>query len=186
MGHPDAKTRSKRLSLVLRHAPESIGLTLDSQGWASVSELLVRLKAAGAPMTPEQLREVVETNDKKRFTLSEDGSRIRAAQGHSVEVDLGLEAKAPPAILYHGTARSSLDSIFAGGLKPGSRRQVHLSLDVETARRVGGRHGKPVVLVVAAGEMQAAGFAFQQADNGVWLTDHVPPGFLSFPEGENG
>lgn len=185
MGHEDAKSRSKFLSFLLRHEPEAVGLKLDAQGWAVVAELLAKLKAAGRPMTPEQLREVVETNDKKRFTLSPDGLRIRAAQGHSTPVDLGLEAKAPPARLYHGTARRSLDSIFAEGLKPGARQHAHLSQDAETARKVGGRHGKPVVLTVAAGAMQAEGFVFQQADNGVWLTDHVPPRFLGFAEGED-
>ncbi|MDD2869417.1 RNA 2'-phosphotransferase [Neomegalonema sp.] len=184
MGHPDLKTRSKFLSLVLRHAPETIGLKLDAQGWAPVPELLAKMKAAGHKISAEDLREIVETNDKKRFTLSEDGRRIRAAQGHSVAVDLGLPSAEPPEILYHGTARANLDSIFAEGLKPGSRRQVHLSREIETARKVGTRHGGPVVLTVAAGAMHRAGIAFQQAENGVWLTDHVPPAHLGFAENE--
>ncbi|WP_018632999.1 RNA 2'-phosphotransferase [Neomegalonema perideroedes] len=185
MGHPNLKTRSKFLSLVLRHAPETIGLKLDAQGWAPVPELLAKMKAAGHKLSAEDLREIVETNDKRRFTLSEDGRRIRAAQGHSVEVDLGLPPAEPPEILHHGTARGNLDSIFAEGLKPGARRQVHLSRDAETARKVGTRHGKPVVLIVAAGAMHRAGIVFQQAENGVWLTDHVPPAHLSFAESED-
>lgn len=173
------KSLSKRLSYILRHAPESIGLTLDAHGWASVDELIAKCAAAGLSITWEQLAEAVATNDKKRFSFSEDGLRIRAAQGHSIEVDLGLGAIEPPALLYHGTATRFLPSIRAKGLVPGSRQQVHLSADAATATKVGARHGKPVVLTVAAGAMHAAGLKFFRADNGVWLTDRVPPEFLS-------
>jgi putative RNA 2'-phosphotransferase len=170
--------RSKFLSLVLRHQPEVIGLTLDESGWTSVDELLAKAAAAGTPIDRATLDEIVATNEKKRFTLSDDGTRIRAAQGHSVEVALGIEPVVPPDMLYHGTATRFLDSIRTQGLIPGSRQQVHLSGDEATAVAVGQRHGKPVVLRVAAGRMHAAGYAFYRADNGVWLTDTVPPGFL--------
>lgn len=175
-----SKEISKLLSLVLRHAPEKIGIALDANGWTSVDELLARLKKAGHKIDRERLQTVVETNDKKRFTLSEDGKRIRAAQGHSVAVDLGNAPSAPPALLYHGTANGNLDSIFKDGLKPGRRQQVHLSTDPVTAERVGQRHGRPVVLTVDAGRMHADGGVFVQADNGVWLTDEVAPGYLGF------
>jgi putative RNA 2'-phosphotransferase len=174
----DLKNSSKFLSYVLRHAPESIGLALDANGWASVDELLAKAEGVGKRLDRAALKEIVATSDKKRFTLSEDGSRIRAAQGHSVDVALGLEPVAPPETLYHGTATRFLEAIRAEGLKAGGRQQVHLSADAATATAVGSRHGKPVVLRVAAGVMHAAGHAFFRADNGVWLTDHVPPQFL--------
>lgn len=175
----DLTNQSKFLSYVLRHAPDAIGLSLDAQGWTSIEELLAKSAAAGKGITRELLDEIVATNDKKRFTLSDDGLRIRAAQGHSVEVALGVEAISPPETLFHGTATRFLASIREQGLKPGSRKQVHLSPDETTAIAVGQRHGKPVVLRVAAGEMHAQGYAFFRADNGVWLTDHVPPQFLT-------
>jgi len=171
--------QSKFLSLVLRHQPELIGIELDPQGWTSVETLLVRASAFGAPMTRAELEAIVAESDKKRFTLSEDGSRIRAAQGHSVPVDLGVAPMEPPEVLYHGTATRFLAAIRAEGLIPGRRQQVHLSPDIETAIKVGQRHGKAQVLLVAAGRMFADGFAFTRADNGVWLTDHVPPSYLA-------
>jgi putative RNA 2'-phosphotransferase len=172
------KRTSKFLSLVLRHEPAKIGLTLDAAGWVDVSELIARCTAAGHPLDDAALRGIVASSDKQRFTLSEDGTRIRAAQGHSVTVELGLQAKAPPAVLLHGTAATSVAAIRMEGLKAGARQQVHLSADAETARRVGMRHGAPVVLTVATGRMHVAGHTFTQADNGVWLTDHVPPAFI--------
>lgn len=175
-----SKEISKFLSYVLRHAPETIGLRLDANGWADVDELLTKAKKAGKRLDLDTLRAVVAENDKQRFTLSEDGRRIRAAQGHSVVVDLGLEPSVPPALLYHGTASRNLDAIFAEGLKPGRRQQVHLSLDPETARKVGERHGKATVLAVSAERMHGDGYQFFRADNGVWLTDHVPAGYLGF------
>ncbi len=175
-----SKEISKFLSYVLRHAPETIGLRLDANGWADVTELLAKAKKAGKRFDLDTLRAVVAENDKQRFTLSEDGRRIRAAQGHSIAVDLALAASEPPALLYHGTASRNLDAIFAEGLKPGRRQQVHLSLDPDTARRVGERHGKPTVLTVDAGRMHADGYSFVRADNGVWLTDHVPAAYLGF------
>lgn len=175
------KKISKFLSLVLRHKPETIGLHLDEQGWASVEELLEKINRAPYSLSFEDLKEVVATNDKQRFIFSEDYSRIRANQGHSVQVDLALEAKIPPGILYHGTAIKNLDSIRDKGLIKGSRHHVHLSSDKETAINVGGRHGKPVVLEVQAMNMYQAGMEFFQSENEVWLTDHVPAHLINFP-----
>ncbi|WP_298916740.1 RNA 2'-phosphotransferase [uncultured Roseobacter sp.] len=171
---------SKFLSLVLRHKPEEIGLQLDKHGWARVDDLLSKLKKANRKLSREELFQLVESSDKKRFTLSDDGLRIRAAQGHSIDVDLGLVPQRPPDELYHGTASASLDSIFTNGLNPGRRHQVHLSLNPDTAERVGQRHGKPVVLRVDALRMFEDGFQFFQADNRVWLTDKVPAVYLGF------
>lgn len=171
---------SRFISRVLRHAPQDAGLTLDAAGWVSVADLLRGMRAVGHRLTREDLARLVEENDKRRFTLSPDGLRIRAAQGHSVPVDLGLVPAKPPETLFHGTAASALDAIFREGLVPGKRQSVHLSTDPETARAVGARHGKAVVLAVAAGLMWEAGHAFTMAENGVWLTDAVPPDRLSF------
>ncbi len=173
------KQQSKFLSLVLRHAPEKAGLTLDSQGWVAVDDLLAGCAKAGQKIDWATLEQIVVTSDKKRFTLSDDKTRIRAAQGHSVDIALGLSPADPPATLFRGTAQKSVAAIMNEGLKPGRRQQVHLSLDVSTATKVGMRHGKPVVLQVDARTMSQAGFAFFQADNGVWLTDRVPPQYLT-------
>lgn len=172
---------SKFLSLVLRHDPGTIGITLDPNGWVAVDELLSAAARAGKQITREQLDEVVATNDKKRFAFSSDGTRIRASQGHSVEVDLGLAPVEPPESLFHGTATRSVEAIRAEGLVRQSRQHVHLSPDEETAIRVGQRHGKPVVLIVRAGQMHRDGHAFYRSDNGVWLTDSVPPEYLEIP-----
>ena len=171
---------SKHLSRILRHEPELIGLKVDAQGWARIDELLRQLKRAGRGISEAQLLESVETNDKKRFTISPDGRRIRAAQGHSIDVDLGLPALTPPPTLYHGTASQNLDRIFERGLDPGRRLQVHLSSDPETAMRVGRRHGKPVVLRVDAARIYEDGCIFFRSDNGVWLTATVPSDYLGF------
>lgn len=176
----ELKKRSKFLSLVLRHKPEEIGLVLDEQGWANVEELLKLLDKAGKPTTRELLDRVVAENDKKRFAFSGDGTRIRASQGHSVEIDLDLPPSTPPAMLYHGTATRFLDSILEKGLVPGSRRHVHLSVDIETATKVGARHGKPAILTVDAAAMHRAGHVFFVSANGVWLTDAVPREFIGF------
>jgi putative RNA 2'-phosphotransferase len=172
---------SRFLSRVLRHAPESVGLTLDEAGWVDVDALMEAARGAGVPLDRATLDRVVGENDKQRFALSEDGRRIRASQGHSVPVALGLEPRTPPEVLYHGTADRNLNSIRRDGLRPGRRTHVHLSLDEETAVAVGRRHGRPVVLRVLAGRMHAAGHAFYRSDNGVWLTDAVPPGHIDFP-----
>jgi putative RNA 2'-phosphotransferase len=169
---------SKFLSFVLRHKPDSIGLALDPQGWARIDELIEKGSAARIPFSREDLMHIVHTSDKKRFSISTDGLRIRAAQGHSISVELGLPPQAPPSVLFHGTATRFIDSIQREGLKPRDREHVHLSTDEAAARRVGQRHGKPVVLQVDALRMHAQGFKFYLADNGVWLTDQVPPEFL--------
>jgi putative RNA 2'-phosphotransferase len=170
---------SKFLSYVLRHKPDAIGLSLDAQGWVAIGDLIDKSRTAGTEFTREELLHVVVTSDKKRFSVSADGQRIRAAQGHSVTVQRGLSPQVPPDVLYHGTATRFLASILSEGLKRQSRQQVHLSLDEAKARRVGERHGQPVILEVDTLRMHAEGFKFFLADNGVWLTDHVPPGFLT-------
>lgn len=170
---------SKFLSYVLRHHPESIGITLDSEGWVPVAELLAQAQKHGRNISHTLLLQAVENNSKKRFTLSADGSRIRAAQGHSTaQVAIRHQAVQPPEILYHGTATRFRDSILAQGLLSGSRHHVHLSADAETAEQVGSRHGKPMIFVVDTAEMLAAGFEFYLSDNQVWLTEKVPPEFL--------
>ncbi|GAA2742412.1 RNA 2'-phosphotransferase [Kitasatospora cinereorecta] len=169
---------SKNLSRILRHDPASVGLALDPAGWVPVADLLAALARQGRPLSRAQLDHVVANNNKKRFAYSEDGGSIRASQGHTVEVDLGLPATTPPDVLYHGTADRNLDAIFHEGLRPMSRRDVHLSADTETAVRVGSRHGRPVVLAVDAAAMAADGHEFRVSANGVWLTDAVPPRYL--------
>ncbi|MEU3916500.1 RNA 2'-phosphotransferase [Streptomyces sp. NPDC029004] len=170
---------SKYLSKHLRHQPERIGITLDENGWVAVEELMRAAAAHGFRFTRAELDHVVAVNDKKRFTI--DGTRIRANQGHTVEVDLDLPTAEPPAYLYHGTVARSLDAIRAEGLRPMKRHHVHLSPDRETATRVGARRGRPVVLSVDAGAMHRAGHRFRVSANGVWLADAVPPEFLRFP-----
>lgn len=167
---------SKFLSLVLRHRPETVKIELDKEGWVNVDMLLAACARAGKPISRDDLDRVVETNDKRRFVIR-DG-RIRANQGHSVEVDLTLEPANPPEVLYHGTAVRFLDSILAEGLKRGCRQHVHLSANQETAIAVGRRHGKPVVLEVASREMEREGCRFYLSENGVWLTAEVEPRFL--------
>jgi len=170
---------SKFLSLILRHNPASVGLSLDGAGWADVGELLEALRKHGHPIDKAGLDVVVATNNKKRFEYSTDGMKIRACQGHSIkDIDLQLEPKTPPEDLYHGTAERFLVPILAGGLLPQSRQYVHLSLDVETAVKVGQRHGKPVVLQVAALQMHKDGHVFYLSHNNVWLTESVPEKYL--------
>ncbi|MFJ5996828.1 RNA 2'-phosphotransferase [Streptomyces sp. NPDC092370] len=170
---------SKYLSKHLRHQPERIGLTLDEAGWVEIDTLIAAAAAHGFRFTRDELDQVVATNDKRRFAL--EGTRIRASQGHSVEVDLGLAPATPPAYLYHGTTTRTLDAIRAEGLRPMTRHAVHLSPDRETATRVGARRGRPVVLVVDAGAMHRDGHVFQVSANGVWLTQSVPARYLRFP-----
>ena len=172
---------SKFLSLVLRHQPDKIGVTLDKAGWVAVDELLRACQQHSFPITLEELKAVVATSDKKRFAFNEDGMQIRANQGHSVEVELGYQPATPPALLYHGTAERFLVSIRQQGLVKGQRHHVHLSADEATALKVGVRHGKPVVLQVQSGMMHRDGYLFFQSENGVWLTDHVPAAYLVIP-----
>lgn len=169
---------SKLLSLALRHDPGALRLTLDAQGYASVDEVITGLARRGSPLTRAALEKLVADNDKQRFAFNEDGTRIRASQGHSVAVELGYVAQEPPAVLYHGTATRFLASIERQGLVKGSRQHVHLSATEDVAFAVGTRHGKPVVIEVDAAGMHSQGLAFYISDNGVWLTDHVPPAYL--------
>ncbi|MFF1732625.1 RNA 2'-phosphotransferase [Streptomyces sp. NPDC058247] len=170
---------SKYLSKHLRHQPERIGLTLDEGGWVEIGTLLAAAAAHGFRITRDELDHVVAANDKRRFAI--EGSRIRASQGHTVDVDLGLPPATPPAYLYHGTVAAALDAIRAEGLRPMSRHDVHLSPDRETATRVGARRGRPVVLSVDAGAMHRDGHTFRVSANGVWLTEVVPALYLRFP-----
>lgn len=169
---------SKFLSFVLRHQPAAIGLELDANGWADVNELIERSNKENIQLTPELLQHIVETNSKKRFAFNEQKDKIRASQGHSIEINLNLTPVEPPAILYHGTAEKFVASILENGLIKQQRQHVHLSPDIETAIKVGQRHGKPKVLEVMAKQMHAEGHKFYLSANGVWLVDEVPPGFL--------
>ncbi|MBP2050986.1 putative RNA 2'-phosphotransferase [Streptomyces griseochromogenes] len=172
---------SKYLSKHLRHQPERIGLTLDDGGWVEIDRLIAAAAAHGFRFSREELDHVVATNDKRRFAI--EGTRIRASQGHSIDIDLGLPPATPPPYLYHGTVARSLDAIRAEGLRPMNRHDVHLSADRETATRVGARRGSPVVLAVDSGAMHRDGHIFHRSANGVWLTQAVPPRYLRFPEG---
>lgn len=174
----DKTKLSKFISFVLRHEPSSIGLTLDAQGYVEIKQLVKAMQSHGKPLTEPLLLEIVAEDDKQRYTIS--GKKIRAAQGHSFPVDLGLQPKEPPAVLYHGTASQNINSIRNDGLHPRTRHQVHLSSNVETAIAVGTRHGHPVLITIDAQRMFEDGLKFFQADNGVWLVDEVPPNYLSF------
>ncbi|WP_029038544.1 RNA 2'-phosphotransferase [Salinimicrobium xinjiangense] len=169
---------SKFLSLILRHRPEIVGLQLDQQGWAFVEDLISKVQKHGKQLDLEILREIVDSNNKKRFSFNKDATKIRANQGHSVKVDLAYEPKVPPPILYHGTAGRNVSSILNTGILKQIRHHVHLSESLPSAMEVGGRHGKPVVFEVLAGKMFEEGIDFFRSDNGVWLTDEVPVKFL--------
>ena len=167
------------MSLVLRHRPEVIGLRLEGGGWARIDELVRKgRESADAPLTRKRLRLLVAEQDKPRFSLDESGERIRANYGHSIDVDLDLELASPPDVLYHGTSDRNLETILREGLDPRSRRYVHLSVDPETAREVGRRHGTPRILRVRAAEMAGEGHPFHRPAPGFWLTPRVPPRFL--------
>lgn len=172
----DRVRASKFMSLVLRHDPGKIGLELDGSGWARIEDLVQR---SNGRLSDSLVREIVESNDKQRFAISEDGQQIRANQGHSIDIDLGLKPVKPPEILYHGTSERTLPRIQSNGLHRMSRQHVHLSSSIETALAVGRRHGKPVVLSVAAGRMDRDGIRFFKSENGVWLVAAVPPDYLS-------
>lgn len=170
---------SKFLSLVLRHKPETIGLELSDEGWTDVNSLIKKMNKYGQKIDLETLKIVVDTNSKKRFAFNEDLTQIRASQGHSVDLNLGYEPKTPPPTLFHGTAQKNVDNIFKTGLEKRERHHVHLSKDVNTAIKVGQRHGKPVVLTIMAKEMHEQGFKFFESENGVWLADSIPPQYIS-------
>lgn len=177
---------SKFMSLVLRHKPQEIGLRLDKNGWADIKELMAKAGKKGVHIDIPTLVEVVATNDKKRFSFSQDKTKIRANQGHSVQVDLELTRLRPPDILYHGTATRFRHSIFKKGLVRGKRQYVHLSKDTETAQKVGSRHGTPLILMIETGAMADDGFSFFLSENGVWMTKHVPHQYIKeYSETEN-
>lgn len=171
---------SKFLSLVLRHKPEEINLQLDENGWADTDELIIKSNAHGMAIDFDLLEEIVFTNDKKRFSFNDDLSKIRANQGHSVAIDLALTATMPPEKLYHGTVAQFMEAIKVNGLQKMSRQHVHLSKDIDTAKKVGARRGKPIILTVNTIAMQQQGYLFYIAENGVWLTDNVPAAFIEF------
>lgn len=178
MDNKRANHISKLLSLVLRHKPDEIGITLDEAGWTDIDALLDAMAKHDCLITREELDYVVRTNEKKRFAFHDDGRRIRANQGHSVKVDLGYEPTQPPDVLFHGTVERNLDSIRKDGIMRGRRHHVHLSPERDTAHMVGGRRGQPVILRVKSGAMHRDGFLFYHTDNNVWLTDKVPPQYV--------
>ena len=168
---------SKFLSLILRHRPEAIGITLDEHGWADVAQLIEGVSKTH-PLNREILEKIVAEDEKQRYSFNEDKTLIRAKQGHSIPVDVELEETAPPDILFHGTGEKFVSSIGAQGLLPKSRLYVHLSGDADTAYRVGQRHGKPVIYTVDSGKMHEDGYRFFRSANGVWLTKQVPVRYL--------
>lgn len=172
------KETSKFLSLILRHQPELIGLKLDNNGWADVDTLLT-LAARRKHITREELETIVAESDKQRFAFNEDHSKIRANQGHSIQVDLELPATTPPEFLFHGTTGASVSDILKTGIRKMSRQHVHLSIDKATATKVGSRRGIPVILTIRSGDMHRDGIPFFVSANGVWLTDHVPAKYIS-------
>lgn len=174
------KNTSKFISLILRHKPETIGISLDEHGWADVQELIDGINASGSDhLDMDILEEIVRTDEKQRYSFNKDHTLIRANQGHSIPVDVELEEKIPPAVLYHGTGVKYVSSIDEQGLIPKSRLYVHLSADISTAKKVGSRHGKPVIYTVDCAKMAADGFKFYLSANNVWLTKDVPARYLS-------
>lgn len=180
MNEKQINSASKYLSLLLRHHPEKIELELDENGWVSVEQLLQKWDGP-IPLERSLLQDIVSTNNKKRFSFDETGEKIRASQGHSVGIDLQLEPQSPPDILYHGTVEKYLASIRSQGLLKMDRQHVHLSMDEGTATVVAQRRGKPVLLRIRSGDMQAAGYSFFLSANSVWLTEHIPVKYIQFP-----
>lgn len=166
------------ISLVLRHKPDAAGITLDEHGWANVDELINGINNTGRKIDMTMLEEIVRTDNKQRYSFNEDKTLIRANQGHSIPVDVELKEQEPPELLYHGTADRFVKSIMTEGLKPMSRLYVHLSKDIETAKKVGKRHGNPVILKVYSGQMGRDGVKFYLSENGVWLTKKVDVEYL--------
>lgn len=178
MNEKHKKNLSKFLSLLLRHQPEIINLNLDENGWADVKELQEKCVKQNQDFTLEELDEIVETNDKKRFIFNEDRTKIRVNQGHSIAVDLALKPQQPPEFLYHGTAENNVNSILEKGIEKRNRQHVHLSNNKDTASKVGMRHGKPVLLTIMTGKMHLDGIVFYLSENNVWLTDFVDPEYI--------
>ena len=180
MNDKHKKNISKFLSFILRHSPETIDLDLDENGWADVEELISKAARHQTPFTKEELEEIVTDNDKQRFAFNDDHTKIRASQGHSVNIQLDLASQQPPELLYHGTVQKFLSNIQQEGLQKMSRQHVHLSEDKATAEKVGSRRGVPVILNIRSGQMHQDGIAFYLSENGVWLTDHVPVKYIDF------
>ncbi len=178
MNEQQKKKTSKFLSYVLRHHPELINLNLDENGWTDVGELITKSTNDSQGFTFEELNEIVETNDKKRFIFNEDKTRIRANQGHSIDINLALVPQQPPEFLYHGTAQSNIESILEKGIEKRNRQHVHLSQDKETATKVGMRHGKPFILIINTQKMSDDGIEFYLSENDVWLTDFVDAKYI--------
>ena len=179
MNTKDIKHKSKFLSLVLRHKPEVIDLTLDENGWADIKELITKASAKDVILSQEIIKVVIETNDKQRFTYNDVKSKIRANQGHSIKIDIDLESVEPPSLLYHGTAKRNIDSILEKGIDKRNRQHVHLSNEIETAKNVGSRHGKPIILIIDASQMQRDGIKFYLSKNKVWLTEFVDAKYIT-------
>ena len=177
----EIKKTSKLLSLILRHQPEVADISLDEEGWANLSQLINNINQKFHPVDEALIQQVVATSDKQRFALSDDGTRIRANQGHSVSVDLKLSPLSPPEVLYHGTVSKFVQAIRSEGLQKMQRQHVHLSAEQRTATQVGGRRGVPVILTVQAQRMAQEGYQFYQSKNGVWLTEQVPADYIQFP-----
>ncbi len=174
------KKISKLMSYALRHHPAHLELELDAEGWVATTDLIAGLRQQVPTIDLPLLKEVVETNDKQRFTFNTDQTKIRANQGHSIEVELQLTPKEPPQLLYHGTVAKFLPTIEKDGLKKMSRQHVHLSPDIPTAKNVGTRRGHPIILTILAAQMHQDGIPFYESKNGVWLVDHVPSNYLSY------
>lgn len=182
MNEKQTKKISKFLSLILRHKPESVGVQLDANGWTDIDTLLQKMNQSGTQINRNQLDHVVATNNKKRFAVSPCNSKIRANQGHSVDVDLAYRAASPPDQLFHGTPEHVLPLIRRSGLKKMQRHHVHMNAAADPCVHVAARYGKPVVLEINAKQMHGDGYEFFISDNDVWLTDHVPPQYIRFPE----
>lgn len=176
----DLKNISKLLSLVLRHKPEEIGVTMDANGWVSVDELIEKCNINKVSLDFDTLEEIVITSDKQRFAFNDEYTKIRANQGHTINVDLEFTATKPIEFLYHGTVEKYMDAIKSNGLQKMQRLHVHLSKDLETAIKVGSRRGKPIILKIHALKMYEKGYEFYLSKNGVWLCDHVPTEFIEF------
>jgi putative RNA 2'-phosphotransferase len=179
MNEQETRRISKFMSLVLRHSPEKIGIQLDENGWVDVEALLNGMRKARKAISRETLEYVVENNNKKRFAFNEDGTKIRASQGHSVKIELGYDPVEPPEFLYHGTVQKYLDAIMENGIQRMSRHHVHLSHEVETATVVGNRRGSAIILTIHSRQMQQDGHKFYISENGVWLTDEVPGRYIT-------
>jgi putative RNA 2'-phosphotransferase len=165
--------------MILRHAPEKIDIELNTEGFADVEELLLKMNSKGEQIDFKTLESIVNTNAKKRFAFNSDKSMIRAKQGHSIKIDHGFKSTVPPEILYHGTGQKSVASILKNGIDKRNRHHVHLSFDIDTAKKVGQRHGKPIILEIKALKMNRNGHEFYLSDNNVWLTEFVPIEYIN-------